>query len=500
MGKMKLEFPKDFLWGGGIADFQAEGGYEESGRGLTTLDFVTQGSATEPRKITYMMPDGSKHVQNARGLPMPEHARGYLDPNYYYPSLHAVDFYHHYKEDIRLFAEMGMRIFRFSICWTRIFPTGMEEAPNEAGLDFYESIVDECRKYGIEPLITICHDEIPAYLADHYQGWLSRTTIECYLKLCKALFTRLGSKVKYWTTFNEINSLNGYISLGCTRYDDYSRYVGAHHMFLASALAVKMCHEMYPGSMLGAMYAASPCYPLTCKPEDVFMQMQVRRRTFYFSDVMMRGYYPGYARTILESKGVELPIQPGDEQILREGTLDYFAFSCYRSTTVNVNTVFPVKGLEIMSMDSNPYLKNTAWGWPKDPMSLRYVLNEVYDRYQKPILIAENGLGEIDRPDENGYVDDEYRIQYLKEHFKEIRKAICLDHVEVLGYTMWGCIDLVSLGTGEMKKRYGWIYVDMDDLGNGSKKRVPKKSYYWMKEFLETNGANLEQDDDPLII
>ena len=197
---------------------------------------------------------------------------------------------------------------------------------------------------------------------------------------------------------------------------------------------------------------------------------------------------------------MELPIQPGDEQLLREGTLDYFAFSCYRSTTVNVNTVFPIKGLEIMSMDSNPYLKNTAWGWPKDPMSLRYVLNEVYDRYQKPILIAENGLGEIDRPDENGYVDDEYRIQYLKEHFKEIRKAICLDHVEVLGYTMWGCIDLVSLGTGEMKKRYGWIYVDMDDLGNGSKKRVPKKSYYWMKEFLETNGANLEQDDDPLII
>lgn len=496
----ELNFPENFLWGGGLADFQAEGDYEGSGRGLTTLDFVTDGSHTEPRRITYIMPDGSKHVQPARGRALPDGARGYLDPDYYYPSLHAVDFAFHYKEDIRMLAEMGSSVFRFSICWTRIFPRGDEETPNEKGLAFYESIVDECRKYNMEPLITICHDEMPAYLADNYGGWLNRYTIDCYLNLCKALFERLGSKVKYWITFNEINSLNGYISLGCTRYDDYSRYVGAHHMFVASAKAVKMCHEMIPGAMVGAMYASSPCYPLTCKPKDVFKQMQVRRRTFYFADVMMRGYYPSYAKTILEEAGVTLPIEEGDEEILREGALDFYSFSCYRSTTVNENTVFPIKGLEIMSMDTNPYLETTAWGWPKDPMSLRYVLNEVWDRYQKPIFIAENGLGEIDQADENGYVEDDYRIDYLKEHFKEIRKAICLDGVQVLGYTMWGCIDLVSLGTGEMKKRYGWIYVDMDDKGNGSKKRTPKKSWYWMKEFLESGGKILEQDDEPLIL
>lgn len=495
----KQEFPKSFLWGGGIADFQAEGAYEESGRGLTTLDFITNGSHTEPRKITYQLPDGTKGVSNARG-PLPDGAKGYLDPEYYYPSLNGVDFYHHYKEDIKLFAEMGSSVFRFSICWTRIFPKGIEDEPNEDGLKFYENIVDECLKYHIEPLITICHDEIPAYLADNYEGWLNRFTIECYLKLCKVLFERFKGKVKYWLTFNEINSLNGYIALGCTRYDDYSRFVGAHHMFIASAKAVKMCHEMIPESMVGAMYASSPCYPLTCKPEDVFMQLQVRRRTFYFADVMMRGYYPGYAKMILEQKGVELPLEPGDEEILKEGALDFYSFSCYRSTTVNVDTKFPINGIDIMSMDTNPYLETTAWGWPVDPMSLRYLLNEVYDRYQKPIFIAENGLGEIDQADENGYVEDDYRIDYLKAHFKEIRKAICLDHVDVFGYTMWGCIDLVSLGTGEMKKRYGWIYVDMDDLGNGTKKRIPKKSYYWMKEFLTTNGENLEQDDDKIII
>lgn len=495
----KLEFPKKFLWGGGIADFQAEGGYYESKRGLTTHDFLTAGSVDKQRGITYVLPDGTKGIGKARGE-LPEGAKGYLDPECYYSSLNAVDFYHRYKDDIRLLAEMNCSTFRFSICWTRIFPTGDEEKPNEEGLKFYENIIDECLKYNMEPLVTICHDEMPAYLADTYSGWLSRHTIDCYLKLCRVLFERFKGKVKYWLTFNEINSLNGYVDLGCTRADDYSRFVGAHHMFIASALAVKIGHEMLDDAMFGAMYASSPCYPLTCKPEDVFMQMQVRRRTWYFADVMMRGYYPGYTKTILEEKGVVLPIKPGDEEILRNGTLDFYSFSCYRSTTVNVNTKFPMKQCDIMSMDTNPYLPNTAWNWPIDPMSIRYVLNEVYDRYQKPIFIVENGLGEIDEADENGYVEDDYRINYLKDHFKEIRKAICLDHVDILGYTMWGCIDLVSLGTGEMKKRYGWIYVDMDDYGNGTKNRIPKKSYYWMKEFLGNNGENLEQDNQPLII
>lgn len=493
-------FPDGFLWGGGLADFQAEGGYEESGRGLTTLDFVTRGSKDEPRKITYVLPDGTTGIQPARGRAMPDGARGYLDPNQYYPSLHGVDFAARYKDDLRMLAEMGSSVFRFSICWTRIFPTGLEDEPCERGLAFYEDIVDTCLAYGIEPFVTICHDEIPAAIADAWGGWLDRRTIGCYLKLCRALFERLGEKVKYWLTFNEINSLNGYMSLGCTRYDDYSRYVGAHHMFLASARAVQMGRELCPGAMFGAMYASSPCYPATCKPEDVFMQLQTRRRTWYFADVMMRGYYPGYAKTILDVAGVELPIEPDDAETLAAGTLDFYAFSCYRSTTVNVDTVFPIKGLEIMSHDSNPYLPNTNWGWPIDPMSLRYVLNEVYDRYQKPIFIAENGMGEVDVPDADGYVEDDYRIEYLKDHFKEISRACELDGVDVIGYTMWGCIDLVSLGTGEMKKRYGWIYVDMDDEGAGTLKRVPKKSYYWMQEFLTKGPEVLGSDEEPLIL
>ncbi len=494
-----LSFPKNFLWGGAIADFQAEGGYTESGRGLVTLDFVTQGTKDELRKITYMLPDGSKHVSDFRA-PLPDGAKGYLDPNYYYPSLNAVDFYHHYKEDIRLMAEMGCTTFRFSICWTRIFPRGDEEIPNEDGLKFYENIVDECLKYGIEPLITICHDEIPVYLADTIHGWLDRKTIDYYLNLCKALFNRLGSKVKYWLTFNEINTLNGYEMFGCTQRDHKVRFIGAHHMFIASALAVKMCHEMIPGAKVGAMFASSPCYPLTCKPEDVFMQLQARRRTWLYADVMMRGYYPGYAETILEYYDAQIPWQDGDKEILKEGTLDFYSFSCYRSTTVNKDSSFKYQGVETLCFDQNPYLPNTNWGWPVDPMSLRYVLNEVYDRYQKPIFIVENGMGEIDIPDENGFVNDTYRIEYLKKHFKEIRKAVCLDHVDVIGYTMWGCIDLVSLGTGEMKKRYGWIYVDMDDLGNGTKRRIPKASYYWMQKFLKSNGEILDQDNDALII
>ena len=497
--KRILQFPQDFLWGGAIADFQAEGGYEESGRGTVTLDYVTQGSKDTPRLLTYVTPDGKRHADDFR-VPLPKGAKGCFDTDYYYPSLHAVDFYHHYREDIKLMAEMGATVFRFSICWTRIFPRGDEEQPNEAGLAFYESIVDECRKYGIEPLITICHDEIPTYLADTIGGWLDRRTIDYYLNLCRSLFERLGSKVKYWLTFNEINTLNGYISFGCTQRDHRVRFIGAHHMFVASARAVKLCHEMIPGSMVGAMFASSPCYPRTCKPEDVFMQLQTRRRSFLYSDVMMRGYYPSYAQTILEEYGASIPWDDGDEEILREGTLDFYSFSCYRSTTVSVDTKFANPGVEVLSFDQNPYLPSTTWGWPIDPMSLRYLLNEVWDRYQKPMFIVENGMGEIDRPDENGYVEDDYRIDYLKNHFKEIRKAICLDHVEVLGYTMWSFMDVVSLGTGEMEKRYGWVYVDMDDLGNGSKRRIPKKSYYWMREFLRSGGATLEQDDDSLII
>lgn len=481
-----MKFPQDLLWGGASADFQYEGGFNEGKRGLITHDFVTDGSLEKPRMMTYCMKDGTKGETPVR-TSMPEGAVGYIDPEKYYPSHKAADFYHRYKEDLALYGEMGLTTIRFSICWTRIFPTGEEEQPNEEGLQFYEDVVDECITQGMTPLITICHDEIPVHLANTYNGWENRYVIECYLKLCKALFERLQGKVKYWLTFNEINVLMGYSHLGINSCEPQPTYQAYHHLFVASALATKMAKEYMPDCMVGCMYASSPSYPATCKPEDVWAQMCQRRNVFYFSDVMLRGYYPCYAKHMLEEKGVNLQIAKDDYKILQEGTLDFYSFSCYRSNTVSKDSVIRYG----LSFDQNPYLASSPWGWPIDPSSLRYLVNEVYDRYQKPIFIVENGLGDIDEVDENGYVDDENRIVYLKNHFNEIKKAVEIDNIPIIGYTMWGGIDLVSLSTGEMKKRYGWVYVDMDDKGNGSLNRVPKKSFYWMKEFMKTNGKNL---------
>lgn len=482
-----MKFPEDLLWGSASADFQYEGGFGEDGRGLLTQDFVTDGNVHTPRMMTYRTADGTAGETPMR-TSLPEGAAGACLEGRYYPSHKAVDFYHRFREDIGYLADMGLTCMRFSICWSRIFPTGVEESPNEKGLDFYEAVVDECLKHGIQPLITICHDEIPAWLAEHCQGWLSRTAIDSYLKLCRALFERLGKKVTYWLTFNEINILNGYSHLGTNECSEPVTYQCAHHMFLASALAVKLGRELMPGAKFGAMYAASPVYPRTCKPEDVFSQLTVRRRTLFYIDVMARGNYPTWQADYFRQHGVDLTILPGDEEILKAGTIDYISFSMYRSTTCTPDSQLK---MNVLSFDPNPYLKATPWGWAIDPLGMRYVLNEFWDRYQLPLFIVENGLGMIDEPDQHFWVADDYRIDYLSQHFKAIRDAVEIDGIPVLGYTMWGGIDLVSLGTGEMKKRYGWIYVDMDDKGNGTLNRYPKKSYYWMKEFLKSKGKNL---------
>lgn len=483
-----MKFPQDMLWGSASADFQYEGGFGEGGRGLVTHDFVTDGSLDAPRMMTYMMPDGTLGETPMR-TSMPEGAKGCIRSDRYYPSHQAVDFYHRYQEDIGLLAEMGLTCMRFSICWTRIFPSGEDEEPNEDGLRFYEAVVDECLAKGIQPIITICHDEMPAILADKYEGWLSRYTIDCYVRLCRALFERLGKKVKYWLTFNEINVLRGYSHLGVHSAEDQASYQCFHHIFLASAKAVELGRRMMPDAMFGAMYALSPVYPLTCKPEDIWAQLEVRRQSLFFPDVMLRGEYPNYQQHFFEERGVEIAWEKEDARLLKENTLDFISFSCYRSTTVNAHSKL-VSGL---SMDQNPYLKATPWGWCIDPQSLRYLCNELWDRYQKPMMIVENGMGTVDEADENHYVNDQDRIQYLKDHFNEIRKAVEVDRIPVLAYTMWGGIDLVSLSTGEMKKRYGWVYVDMDDKGNGTKDRYRKASFAWMKEFISGGGANLQE-------
>jgi len=489
---MRKGFRDGFLWGGATAATQYEGGYNEGGRGLATNDFVTEGSHTVPRRISCRFPDGRKELLD-REEAMPKDAVGCIMEGIYYPSHKATDFYHHFKEDIRLFAEMGFKCYRMSISWPRIFPKGgiEGEEPNEAGLQFYEDVFRECRKYGIEPLVTIFHFENPAYLADHYNGWYSRYTLECYLRYCRTIFGRYKRLVKYWIPINEINVLRGYARLGCRQTDAVTRYQAMHHLFLANALATKMCHEMIPDSKIGCMLALSGLYPASCKPEDVMGCLEFRRRALFFSDVMMRGYYPAYTDAMLEKLGAVIEKEDGDDEIIASATSDFLAFSYYRTTVYKEGLPQRTDTGGQMG-EKNPYLPHSEWGWPIDPIGLRYVLNELYDRYQKPLWVVENGLGAADVVKEDGTIEDDYRIAYFREHIKEMKKAVTEDGVDLIGYTAWGCIDLVSSGTGEMKKRYGFIYVDMDDKGNGSLERKKKKSFDWYKKVISSNGEDLD--------
>lgn len=411
---MKLK--DTFLWGGATASFQFEGGYQEGGKGLSTHDYETDGTQINPRGITYRNADGSKgkaasFFKGAQSIP--QDAEICLEEDEYYPSHEAVDFYHHYKEDIALMAGMNYNVFRFSISWPRIFPTGLETVPNEEGLAFYEKVIDEMEKYGMQPLITICHDEMPAVLAKQNNGWYSRNTIEAYLKLCEVLFDRFGNRCKYWLTFNEINAVKGYASCGLKESEDSMHYQAVHNMFVASALAVKMGHEKMEDPMFGAMYALSEVYPATCDPQDVFKAMQARRESLFFADVMARGYYPNYSHELLQRRNTSIQISQEDEQILKEGCLDFISFSYYRSAIVSKED-----SLGVLYQKANPYLPLTNWGWPIDPLGLRYCLNELYDRYQKPLFIVENGLGQNDTLEKDGSIQDDYRIDYLKKHLQ----------------------------------------------------------------------------------
>ena len=490
---MSTKFPKGFLIGGATADFQFEGGFNEGGRGILSHDYETDGSLDNPRHHTMQRADGTIIRPRSSFFfadPIPDDAKPVFLEDSYYPSHQAVDFYHHYKEDIALMAEMGFNVFRFSICWSRIYPTGDELTPNEEGLQFYDDVINELKKYNIEPLITICHDEMPMELALKYEGWSSRHVIDCYVRYCKSLFERYGDRCKYWLTFNEINAVRGFGPCGTHDSDGKTRYQAVHHMFVASAKATILGHQMMPGSMFGAMYAMSELYPATCKPEDMFHQLQQRRENWYFIDTMARGYYHPYAKEVWSHHGFdEIEILDGDKEILKEGQLDYVSFSYYRSNTTQAGDPwFNVGG------STNPYLPQTPWGWPIDPLGLRYCMNEIYDRIQKPIFIVENGMGAIDEIDENNYVEDDYRIEYLQQHLNAMKDAMSIDGVDCLGYTMWGPIDLVSLSTGEMKKRYGFIYVDMDDKGHGTLNRYRKKSFYWFKKVIASQGEDLSND------
>ena len=474
-----MAFPKNFLWGGATAANQFEGGWNEDGKLDSTADHFTLGSRTEPRLFTEKIDEDK----------------------YFYPSHKASDFYHRYQEDIALLGEMGFKVYRLSIAWSRIFPNGDELVPNEAGLKFYDDIFDECAKYGIEPLVTMSHYEPPLNLVLKYNGWYNRKLVGFFETFVKTICERYKNKVKYWLTFNEVDSMirHPYTTGGLIE----DRFPGIkwnqvifqamHHQFVASALATKICHEIISDSMVGCMLTKLTYYPYSCKPEDVLQAQQDMRGTYCYSDTQVFGEYPAYLLAKFKNEGVEIVKEPGDDEVMKKYPVDFVSFSYYMSScsaassegldTAVGNTVTAVK---------NPYLPSSEWGWQIDAKGLRYILNRFYERYEIPLFIVENGLGYDDQVDENGYVEDDYRITYLKEHIKEMKSAILEDGVDVIGYTPWGCIDLVSAGTGEMKKRYGFIYVDRDNEGNGTLERSKKDSFEWYKKVIASNGENLD--------
>lgn len=474
-----MGFPKEFLWGGATAANQCEGAYDVNGRGLANVDVQPHG------KERYEVSAGKRVMLS-------------IEDGYYYPGLQAIDFYHHYKEDIALFAEMGYKVFRLSIAWTRIFPNGDEEEPNEKGLQFYEDVFKELKKYHIEPLVTITHFDCPIHLTKKYGSWKNRKMIDFYSKLVRTLFTRYKGLVKYWLTFNEINMLLHlpFTGAGVLVEEGENReqvlYTAAHHELVASALATKIAHEIDPENKVGCMLAGGCTYPYTPEPNDVWSALKKDREGYFFIDVQSRGHYPNYVLKELERKSVVIPFEEGDKELLRENTVDFVSFSYYSSRLVSADPkVNQMTEGNVFASLKNPYLKTSEWGWQIDPLGLRITLNELYDRYQKPLFIVENGLGARDELI-NGTVNDDYRIEYLKEHIKAMKEAIDEDGVELLGYTAWGCIDLISASTGEMSKRYGMIYVDRDDQGKGSLKRYKKKSFDWYKKVIESNGEVLE--------
>lgn len=469
-------FPKNFLWGGAVAANQCEGAYQEDGKGLSVQDVLPRGIRGSRTK-----------------LPTEENLK-----------LEAIDFYHRYPQDIKMFAEMGFKVFRTSIAWSRIFPKGDEEQPNEAGLEFYDRVFEECRKYGIEPLVTLSHYETPLYLAETYNGWTDRRMIGFYERYVRTVFKRYRGKVKYWLTFNEINSLlhapfmsGGIANMqGLTEQDLYQ---AAHHELVASALATKIGHEMMTDAMIGCMILSMPTYPLTPSPDDVIAAMDAEHRNYFYGDVHVRGKYPGYMKRYFREHGIQIQFAPEDEEILKN-TVDFVSFSYYMSVCATSDPEKQKKGLgNLLGGVPNPTLKASDWGWQIDPKGLRYVLNMFYDCYQKPLFIVENGLGAVDvlNEDENGNktVEDDYRIQYLKDHLIQVGEAI-QDGVEIMGYTSWGCIDVVSASTAELKKRYGYIYVDRNDDGTGTMERYKKKSFYWYQKVIESNGEVLYSEED----
>lgn len=484
-----MSFPEGFLWGGAVAANQVEGAWNIGGKGPSVADVATY-------KPNADVKDYKMHVF----ISMEAIEKAMKDTSdIYYPKRRGIDFYHRYKEDLALFAEMGFKVFRLSIAWSRIFPNGDEREPNEEGLAFYEDVLKEMCRLNIEPLVTLSHYEMPLHLATEYNGWTDRRVVEYFVRFAKVCFERLGKYVKYWLNFNEVDSIirHSFITAGivpelCGEKGELACcYQALHHQLVAAGMTAKMLHRQWPEAQMGCMLTKLMTYPRTCAPEDVAATQKKNLENMFYADVQVFGEYPRMILRDLEKRGLEIRMEPGDLEILKEGTVDFVSFSYYMSMTESVdpdaertpgNTVLGVR---------NPYLESSDWGWQVDPVGLRISLIELYDRYKKPLFIVENGIGAKDTVEADGSIHDPYRIEYFRRHFREMEKAID-DGVELMGYTSWAPIDLISASTNQMSKRYGFIYVDQDDMGNGTLKRSRKDSFYWYQKVIRTNGADMD--------
>lgn len=486
-----MKFPDNFLWGGAIAANQCEGAWNEDGKGMSVADVAMFKPNVDKKDYVSQWHIDMDDIRKARET----------DDVVYYPKRHGVDFYHHYEEDIALFAEMGFKTLRLSIAWTRLFPNGDEEKPNKKGLLFYENVFKCLRKHNIEPLVTLSHYEMPLYLVENYEGWASREVVDMFVKFATTCFERYKDLVKYWLTFNEIDSVfrHPFTTVGIVE-DNYASkneaeeaiYKALHHQLVASALVTKYAREIIPGAQIGCMVTKTLTYPETCNPEDIYLAMMDNRTNNLYTDVQVRGKYPFWIKKLWKDKGFEIPILEGDEEILAAHTVDFISFSYYMSMVQSIHAEKREKvGGNLTTGVKNPYLSTSEWGWQIDPKGLEISLIDLYDRYQKPLWIVENGLGYNDVVNEDGTIEDDYRINYFADHFKAIGHAI-ENGVEVMGYTSWGCIDIVSASTSQMSKRYGFIYVDVDDYNKGTYKRLKKKSFDWYKKVIETNGEILK--------
>ena len=477
-----MAFPENFLWGGAFAANQVEGAARADGKGLSTADIFPLGDRKKGGLFDRTPEQILAAAADENDLP--------------YPKRRGIDFYHRYREDIALFREMGFRALRFSISWARIFPNGDDAAPNAAGIAFYCRMIDELKAAGITPIVTMSHFEMPLHLALAYNGWTDRRLIRMFVHYAEVLFDEFHEDVKHWITFNEIDATvhiplmgAGILKERCEN-PEQEKYQALHHQFVASALVTKLAHEKYPGLKIGCMTTKNLKYPATCKPEDcVQWQKETLLDTFY-TDVQAFGEYPYAIRSQWKKQGIEIKQEPGDAVLLKENTVDFVSFSYYASLVTSADGANKEKtNANLLVGEKNPYLKQTPWGWQIDPTGLRFALNQLYDRYRRPLFVAENGLGTLDKL-EDGTVRDGYRIDYIREHIRAMEQAID-DGVEVFGYTYWGCIDCISASTSEMSKRYGFIYVDQNDDGSGTLARIPKDSFRWYKQVIASNGGNL---------